>query len=31
MKRITGLTIFILIIVGMFVLIDQSDSKKMSE
>ncbi|MET2870095.1 MULTISPECIES: hypothetical protein [Exiguobacterium] len=31
MKRVTGLTIFVLIIVGMFVLIDQSDSKKMSE
>lgn len=31
MKRITGLTLFILIIVGMFVLIDRSDSKKMSE
>ncbi|WP_026825772.1 hypothetical protein [Exiguobacterium marinum] len=29
MKRITGLTLFILIIVGMFVLIDRSDSKKM--
>ena len=31
MKRITGLTLFILIIVGMFVLIDRSNSKKMSE
>ncbi|MGA9468468.1 MAG: hypothetical protein WBV10_12625, partial [Exiguobacterium marinum] len=31
MKRITGLILFILIIVGMFVLIDRSDSKKMSE
>lgn len=31
MKRITGLTLFILIIVGMFVLIDRSESKKMSE
>ncbi|WP_214698932.1 MULTISPECIES: hypothetical protein [unclassified Exiguobacterium] len=31
MKRITGLTLFILIIVGIFVLIDRSDSKKISE
>ncbi|WP_214883235.1 MULTISPECIES: hypothetical protein [unclassified Exiguobacterium] len=31
MKPITGLTLFILIIVGIFVLIDRSDSKKISE